>query len=113
MPCFSRRQPNQTPEQRNKEVKKAVTDVDKLLAQGRATIKVGPQGAITFVGIPNELRAGLTDVCIYNLLMGSGSESAKMAVQTAEMLAGRPVSQNAIRQGIHSHDGGQSWHPRG
>ena len=113
MPCFSKPRVNQTPEQRRTEVKKAVGDIDKLIAKRKIGIKVGPQGGIVFTGLTEAMRAGMTDVCIYNLLMQRGSESMKTAVRTAEMLAGRGVSQSALKAGIHSHDGGGSWHPRG
>lgn len=113
MPCFSKPRVNQTPEQRRVEVKKVITDIDKLIAKRKIGIKVGPQGAVTFTGLTQAQRGDMTDVCIYNLLMQRGSESMKTAVRTAEMLAGRGVSQTALKAGIHSHDGGSSWHPRG
>jgi ethanolamine utilization microcompartment shell protein EutL len=114
MPCFS--QPirvEQTPEQRRAEVRKVITDIDKLIAKRKIGLKVGPQGAVAFIGLTEAQRAGMTDVCVYNLLMQRGSESMKTAVRTAEMLAGRGVSQTALKAGIHTHDGGGSWHPRG
>jgi hypothetical protein len=113
MPCFSQPRVNQTPEQRRTEVKKVIADIDKLIAKRKVGIKVGPQGAVTFTGLAASQRADMTDVCIYRLLMQRGSESMKTAVRTAEMLAGRGVSASALKQGIHSHDGGGSWHPRG
>jgi hypothetical protein len=113
MPCFTVRRRGQTVDQRRREVKKAITAIDQLLATRRATIKVGPQGAITFLGVPNEVRDDVTDECVYRELQKSGSSAYKLALAQAEMLAGRAVNPTAMAMGIHSHDGGNTWHPRG
>jgi len=113
MPCYSRPRRNQTQAQRRAEVKKAVTDIDKLVAKRKVGIKVGPQGAVTFTGLDEQLRAGMTDVCIYQMLMNRGSEGTMQRVIEAEQRAGRKISQKAVQKGVHSHDGGASWHPRG
>jgi hypothetical protein len=113
MPCFSQREPQQTEEQRRAEVKKALTDIDKLIAKRKIKLKIGPQGAITFLGLEQAQRGRMTDVCIFNRLMQNGSEAVKQALIQAEQMAGRKVSAKALTQGIHSHDGGASWHPRG
>jgi hypothetical protein len=35
---------------------------------------------------------------------------AKMEIARAEQLAGRAVSAQAVAGGVHSHDGGHTWH---
>jgi hypothetical protein len=109
MPCFSTPKPNQTKEQRKAETKKVVKEVDKLIGGKQVQVKVGPQGAITFIGLTREQRDGMSDICIYNQLMTTASEKVKTAIRQAEMLAGRTVSKKAIAQGWHSHDGGATW----
>ena len=113
MPCDSRRKQNQTAAQRKTEVRAAVRRIDKLIAAKQIGVKVGPQGAVTFTGLPDTVRDGLTDVCIYRMLTRTGSAAARMAIARAEQLAGRAVDRKVIAAGVHSHDGGQSWHPRG
>lgn len=100
---------NQTMGQRKEQVRKAVSVIGELLANRRAQVKVGPQGAVTFTGIPDADRAGITDACVYRLVMQSGSAGAKLAIQRAEQLAGRAVDRRAVARGVHSHDGGQTW----
>ena len=113
MPCETMRKRGQTAVQRKAEVKKRVTAIDKLIAKRKVGVKVGPQGAITFTGISEADRDSMTDICIYRQLMITGSSAAKMAIATAETLAGRRINQDAVKAGIHSHDGGATWHPRG
>jgi hypothetical protein len=107
------RLPNQTMAERVTEVRKSVTVIDKLIAARRVAVKVGPQGAVTFVGIPDNDRARMTDACIYRMITRTGSAAAKMALARAEQLAGRSVNKSVVAQGIHSHDGGNSWHAKG
>lgn len=113
MPCYSIRRRGQTDVQRRAEVKKAVVTIDQLLAKKLVQVKIGPQGAIAFLGIPNNVRDDLTDECVYRELQSMGSAAARIALERAEMMAGRKASPAAIQAGIHSHDGGQTWHPRG
>jgi hypothetical protein len=103
------RLPNQTPAQRIAEVRQAVAKIDKMLASRKIKAKVGPQGAITFDGIPDADRARMTDACIYRLVSAKGSAATKMALARAEQLAGRSVDRKVIAAGVHSHDGGQTW----
>lgn len=113
MPCDSYLKPEQTPQQRAREILDGVKRVDTLIASRKVQVKVGPQGAITFVGLTDKERDGMTDVCIYRRLVRSGSAAARMAITRAEQMAGRTVDRKVVAQGIHSHDGGQTWHPRG
>lgn len=110
MPCDTRLKKNQTIQQRAKEVRDVVSFLDELLRKGKVTAKVGPQGGITFVGMTDSEKDGVTDACAYRRLMVSGSATAKAAIAKAEMLAGRAVDRRALQIGVHSHDGGESWH---
>lgn len=113
MPCDTVLKPEQTLAERAAEVRKAGQRIDAMLANGRVKAVVGKNGAITFVGIPDEVRDGLTDACAYRRIMMSGSHAAKQAIIKAERLAGRSVDRAVVAAGIHSHDGGQTWHPKG
>lgn len=86
--------------------------LDAAIVAGRVKVKVGPQGAIAFDGW-NENRNRVTDACAYRRLMVEGSALAKNAIARAEQLAGRTVDKQVIGQGVHSHDGGQTWHGKG
>lgn len=113
MPCATRLKKGQTVSERAAELRKRGEQIDKMLAAGRVGAKVGPQGAITFTGIPEDVRDGMTDACVYRAIMARGSHQAKMAIAKAERLAGRTVDKKVVAQGLHSHDGGATWHPRG
>lgn len=110
MPCNTRLKPKQTLADRAKEVRKAGEAIDKLLATKKATVKVDRRtGAVVFVGIPDDVRDGLTDGCVLRRIMQSGSAGAKQAIAQAERLAGRAVDKKVVAQGLHSHDGGATW----
>lgn len=110
MACDTRLKPRQTIKQRAAEITKATETLSAALASGRAKAKVGPQGAIAFLGLSEAERDGLTDACAYRRIMATGSALAKAAIARAEMLAGRTVDRQVIGVGAHSHDGGASWH---
>lgn len=113
MPCFTQTLPNQTMTQRMDEVRTAAQKIDKLLAERKIGVKVGPQGAVTFTGLTDADRARMTDACIYRRITQSGSAASKMALARAEQLAGRTVSKATVANGVHSHDGGSTWHAKG
>lgn len=109
MPCDTKLKANQTIQQRAVEVRAAVERLAKALVAGRVKPVVGADGGIAFAGFDGE-RDGVTDACAYRRLMVSGSALAKAKVAQAEAMAGRSVNRQAIGQGLHSHDGGQTWH---
>lgn len=113
MPCDTMRLPNQTPAQRITEVRTAAQRIDQLVASRKIGVKVGPQGAVTFTGLSDADRARMTDACIYRMLTRSGTAATKMAIQRAEQLAGRSVNRAVVANGVHSHDGGTTWHSKG
>lgn len=109
MPCDTMRMPGQTLADRIIEVRKASAVIAALLAAGQISVKVGPQGAVTFTGINATDRARMTDACIYRMISRSGSAAVKMKLARAEQLAGRAVDRKQVAAGVHSHDGGQTW----
>jgi hypothetical protein len=109
MACDTILAPRQTLAQRKEQVRKAASIIDKLIAQRKVGIKVGPQGGVRFTGISDSDRSGMTDACVYRMLSRSGSAATKMAIARAEQLAGRSVSRGALAAGVHSHDDGSTW----
>ena len=110
MACDTRLKPKQTIQQRAEEVRKRVSRLDELMRRNSVQVKVGPQGAVAFIGWSEEERDGVTDACAYRRLMVSGSALAKAAIARAEQLAGRSVNKQALAHGVHSHDHGKTWH---
>lgn len=110
MVCDTRLKPRQTLSERADEVRKAITTIDALLKKRLIRPVVGPQGSITFVGLSDDVRDGITDACVYRRIMATGSALAKAEIARAEQLAGRGVDRQVLASGVHSHDGGKSWH---
>ena len=110
MPCDTKLKKNQTIQQRAAEVRRVAERVTAGLAVGRVKVKVGPQGAVAFLGLTDEERDGVTDACIYRRVLVSGSALARAAVARAEQLAGRSVDRAVVGHGVHSHNGGETWH---
>lgn len=110
MPCDTSLRQGQTLSQRKEEVKSAVAKLEKALVAGRARVVVSKEGAIAFAGWIDEDRDRVTDSCAYRRIMVTGSALAKAAIAKAEMLAGRPVDRKLLAQGVHSHDGGATFH---
>ena len=113
MPCDTRLKPKQTIKQRAAEVRQRVANLDKLIASGQVRVKIGPQGAVAFSAWADSERDGVTDACAYRRLMMTGSVQAKAAIVRAEMMSGRSINRQVIGQGVHSHDGGHTWHTKG
>jgi hypothetical protein len=109
MPCDSATFPNQSLTSRKDEVKRAVDRLSTLLANGQVKAKVGPQGAVTFIGWSDTDRSRVTDACAYRRVMATGSSLAKAQIAKAELMAGRPINRQVVASGIHSHDSGASW----
>lgn len=111
MPCDTYVRSGQTLAQRKDEIKKVAEKAATGLANGKVTATVGRKnGAITFTGIPDDERAGITDACIYRRIMVTGSALAKQKLAAAEQRAGITVNKQTLSQGVHSHDGGRTWH---
>lgn len=117
MPCDTKLKQNykglgrrQTISERKTEIVSAIERLSQGLAAGRVRPVVGPQGAITFQNWTDAERDDVTDACAYRQLMVHGSAFAKKAVERAELLAGRKVDRHVVGHGVHSHDGGATWH---
>ncbi len=108
MPCDTIRKPRQSQIERDADIKRAKERLSQGLASGRIKAKVGPQGAVAFIGFEGADRDGVTDVCGYRYIMVHGSALARAAITRAEQMAGRTVDRNAQ---VHSHDGGTTWSP--
>lgn len=107
MACDTTTRQGQSLAQRNAEVTAALRRLESYLQAGRVTVRVGPTGAVAFVGWTD--RDGLSDACTYRVLQFQGSFALRTAVARAEAMAGRKVDQRAILAGHHSHDGGNTW----
>lgn len=110
MSCDVKLKPRQTISERAKEVREATERLAAALASGRVRVTVSPQGAVAFVGWDATSRDGVTDACAFRRVMATGNAMARLAIQRAEALAGRSVDKQVIGQGVHSHDGGATWH---
>lgn len=107
MACDTVRKKNQTIAQRGAEVNAALRRLEGYLAAGKVTIRIGPTGAVVFVGWND--RDGLSDACTYRLLQFQGSWQFRQQLARAEAMSGRHVNERAILAGHHSHDGGKTW----
>lgn len=111
MPCDTRLKPKQTIQERAKEVREATQRLAAAIAAGRVKVVVDKAtGAVAFQNWDTTSRDGITDACAYRRLMATGDAMAKLHIAKAEQLAGRMVNKQAIAQGVHSHDGGKTWH---
>ena len=108
MVCDTRLFAGQTVEQRSEEIQNVVALLAEGLATGTITPVVGSQGGIAFDGFTD--RRGMSDACAYAQVMAGDNAIAKLAILQAEQLAGRSVDSNALSHGVHSHDGGKTWH---
>ena len=110
MACDTRLMQGQTLAMRKKEVLDVAAKLDKLIAAGQVRPKVGPNGAVVFIGWADSEKKFVTDACAYRRIMATGTAAAKLKLAQAEQLAGRSVSRQVIGAGVHSHDGGKTWH---
>lgn len=114
MACDTRFRQGQTLSERKEEVKKAITLLDKLIAAGKVNMRVGTEGlgkgAVVFKGWSDAERAGITDACAFRLLTSSASMLTKLKMQQAQQMSGVSVNKQTLAHGVHSHDGGATWH---
>jgi hypothetical protein len=110
MACDTRLKPRQTIQERAKEVRDAVARLAQALVSGRVKPVIGPKGELAFTGWDATSRDGLTDACAYRTIMRSGDAMARALIERAEMMSGRKIDKQVLAQGMHSHDGGASWH---
>ena len=111
MPCDTRARQGQTLDQRKAEVREAIAALARALASGQAKAIVSrATGSVAFRGWPEGESARVTDACAFRMVMSTGSALAKQAIARAEQLAGRSVDRATLAAGVHSHDGGATWH---
>jgi len=114
MACDMRLRERQTLSERKEEVKKAISTLDKLIAAGKVNVRIGTEGmskgAIAFKGWGDNERAGITDACAFRLLTSSASTMTKLKLQQAQQMTGVSVNRQTLAHGVHSHDGGATWH---
>lgn len=110
MVCDTRLRQGQTISQRADEVRQVVERLNRALTSGSVRALVNRQnGGISFPGLTDAERNGVTDGCLLRRLMATGSALAKQKIAAAEQAAGRSIDKTAIAQGLHTHDG-KSWH---
>jgi len=97
-----------TPATRKTQVEQAIERLNAALAAGTVKVKVGATGAVAFTGAWQ--RDGVSDSCAYRKLMAASSPALRLAVARAEVTAGRKINAQAVAAGVHSHDGGSTWH---
>lgn len=107
MPCETQMKPGQTITQRKLEITEVVDRVQKGLLNGSIKLALSPQGAVAFNGIADVDKRGVTDACVYRRIMATGSALAKAKIAAAQALLGK---QAVTTNGVHSHDGGKTWH---
>lgn len=110
MPCDTRIPAGMTAAQRAEQIRKTLERLDGELASGSVKLKVGPSGAVYFEGWNEADRNGVNDACAFRALQQSNSFALRRAMATCEA-GGRKINLNAINSGVHSHDGGHTWHP--
>ena len=111
MSCNLMRDPQQTAEDRAREIQAALAKLQSALGSNQARYQVSPQGFVSIVGWREEDRRRVSDVCAFRMLATAGSWEHRKALAAAESRAGRAVNVQAIGAGVHSHDGGKTFHP--
>lgn len=107
MPCDTKLKPNQTITQRKLEITEVVDRIQKGLVNGSVKLRLAANGAPAFDGISDAEKNSVTDACAYRRIMATGSALAKAKLQAAQTLLGKQVVSST---GVHSHDGGKTWH---
>ena len=108
MPCDTRLREGQTLKQRQTQIQAALKRLEQYLTAGSVTVTIGTNGAVAFTGWAE--REDVTDVCAYRTLSAENSWALRQAVARAETRQGRKVNAAAVSLGVHSHDGGKTWH---
>lgn len=109
MPCTSTPLAGQTLSQRMTQVEAALKRLEAALTLGSVKVTIGASGGVAFAGWAD--RDGISDVCAYRSLAVANSWALRQAVARAEAMSGRKLNPQAVAAGLHSHDGGGTWHP--
>lgn len=86
----------------------ALNRLETGLALGSVQVIIGATGSIAFKGWND--REDLADLCAYRRLSAANSPALRKALARAEAMAGRKVDQRQVAAGVHSHDGGRTFH---
>jgi len=89
-------------------MQEAIARLERALAGGTVRVAISATGAVAFKGFWR--NDGVADVCAYRALQASNSATLRRAVARAEITAGRQVNQAQVAAGVHSHNGGETWH---
>lgn len=108
MVCELRLKAAQTAEQRTREIRETLARLEQQLQKGTARLVIGANGAAAITGWTD--RNDVSDVCAIRALTAAKSFALSRAVAQAEA-GGRKLSLAAVNSGLHSHDGGKTWHP--
>ena len=111
MVCDEQYLTNQSEADRLREIQEAMDKLERLLREKSVTLGISPGGAIVFRGWSDKDRARISDACAFRKLAVQNSWELRQAIATAQAETGRQVNMNAIGSGLHSHDGGKTWHP--
>lgn len=102
---------NVAPVVRKSQIKAALERLENFLQTGRASLIIGPQGALAIKGWEGQDRDGVMDACAIRKLLSSNSWPLRQAIARAEAQQGRKADMRAVAAGVHSHDGGITFHP--
>jgi hypothetical protein len=113
MPCDTTvRYVGQLLSDRKEDIRVAFATISKLLAEKKVKAVVDKKsGAVTFVDVATKQRPQilnekkLSDACIYRRIVKGGNALARQALAQAGA-----VNEQALTHGVHSHDGGKTWH---
>lgn len=108
MPCNTKLAAGQTLQARMSQVQAALKRLEQSLQTGVVRIQIGPNGAVALSGWKD--RDDVTDVCAVRTLLAANSWAMRQAIARAEAMQGRKVNVHAVAAGVHSHDGGHTWH---
>jgi hypothetical protein len=109
MPCDTRLRSGQSLEERGREIDRALARLEAELQAGKVKVAIASNGAVAFSGWG--ARDDVSDVCAFRILTTRSSWALRQAVARAESTSGRKVNPQAVAAGVHSHDGGGTWHP--
>lgn len=97
-------------ERREASIEAALAALEADLERGVVSVVIDrASGAVAFDGWASGSRSGVSDVCAFRRLELSSSMALKLAIERAELQAGRAVNREAVASGLHSHDGGRTW----
>ena len=108
MPCYSMRKPNQTAQERVREVEKVIETVEELITSGDVTIRVNGDGVVFFEGLQPWVRDGVNDTCMFEKLYSSDSFAIQTAFEQAELECGFQINPEMMAAGWHTHDQGRT-----